>query len=80
LQTVSFLLIGVVIVDGFRGTPLSSMNLAGLMTWNLIRPVGLLVLLFAGNLFCMACRSRCHANWRELLESHVLVFSRGASQ
>lgn len=55
LQGASFLLIGAVILDGLRGTPLSSMNLAGLMTWNLIRPIGLLVLLFAGNLFCMAC-------------------------
>jgi cytochrome c oxidase assembly factor CtaG/ferredoxin len=55
LQAVSLLVIGVVIVDGLRGTPLSSMNLAGAMTWNVIRPIGLLALLVAGNLFCMAC-------------------------
>jgi cytochrome c oxidase assembly factor CtaG/ferredoxin len=55
LQTLSLLMMSLVIVDGLSGTPLSSMNLAGLMTWNVIRPIGLIVLLFAGNLFCMAC-------------------------
>jgi len=55
LQALSFLAMIVVILDGLRGTPLSSLNLAGLMSWNVIRPLALLALLVAGNFFCMAC-------------------------
>jgi cytochrome c oxidase assembly factor CtaG/ferredoxin len=55
LQALSFFAIGAVIADGLRGTPLSSLNLAGLITWNVIRPLALVALLLAGNFFCMAC-------------------------
>jgi ferredoxin len=37
------------------GTRLTSMNLAGAMVWNIFRPLNLLLFIFAGNLFCMAC-------------------------
>ncbi len=55
LQALSLLAMIAVIVDGLHGTPLSSLNLAGLMSWNVIRPLALLTLLVAGNFFCMAC-------------------------
>ena len=31
------------------------MNLAGVLPWNIVRALGVLALLFVGNLFCMAC-------------------------
>jgi cytochrome c oxidase assembly factor CtaG len=55
LQGVSLLLITVVIVHGFSGTRLTSMNLAGALVWNIFRPLNLLLFIFFGNLFCMAC-------------------------
>lgn len=55
LQSVSSLTMTLVIVDGLRGIPLSSMNLAGVAVWNIIRPVSLLLIVIVGNLFCMAC-------------------------
>ncbi len=55
LQTASFLALVAVVVDGLRGTSLSSMNLSGAFAWNLIRPVCLIGILLAGNFFCMAC-------------------------
>ena len=55
LQSASLGAIALVIVDGLRGSPLSSMNLAGTIAWNIIRPVSLVLILLAGNLFCMAC-------------------------
>jgi cytochrome c oxidase assembly factor CtaG len=55
LQVVSLGMITAVIVHGLRGTPLTSMNLAGSMVWNIVRPINLLVFFVAGNLFCMAC-------------------------
>jgi len=55
LQAVSLLVITGVIVHGFWGTRLTSMNLAGAMVWNIFRPLNLLLFIFAGNLFCMAC-------------------------
>ncbi|HWA96689.1 MAG TPA: cytochrome c oxidase assembly protein [Terracidiphilus sp.] len=55
LQSAAFLALAAVVVDGLRGTPLSSMNLAGALAWNFIRPVCLIAILLAGNFFCMAC-------------------------
>ena len=55
LQAISLLLMCLVIEDGFVGHPMAAMNVAGVLPWNVVRAVGVLVLLFAGNLFCMAC-------------------------
>jgi cytochrome c oxidase assembly factor CtaG/polyferredoxin len=55
LQAISLVVMGVVIADGFIGHPMAAMNLAGVLPWNVVRAVGVLGLLFAGNLFCMAC-------------------------
>ncbi|MFL6428857.1 MAG: cytochrome c oxidase assembly protein, partial [Acidobacteriaceae bacterium] len=55
LQAVSLLVMCVVIADGFRGHPMAAMNAAGVLPWNILRALGVLALLFVGNLFCMAC-------------------------
>jgi cytochrome c oxidase assembly factor CtaG/polyferredoxin len=55
LQAASLLVMSIVIADGFAGHPMAAMNLAGVLPWNILRALGILVLLFAGNLFCMAC-------------------------
>jgi cytochrome c oxidase assembly factor CtaG/polyferredoxin len=55
LQAISLLLMCVVIADGFVGHPMTAMNLAGVLPWNVLRALGVLALLFVGNLFCMAC-------------------------
>ncbi len=55
LQAISLLVMCVVIADGFHGHPMAAMNLAGVLPWNILRALGVLALLFAGNLFCMAC-------------------------
>src|SRR6202000_1668263 len=31
------------------------MNIAGIGVWDIVRPVALLLILFVGNIFCMAC-------------------------
>jgi cytochrome c oxidase assembly factor CtaG/ferredoxin len=55
LQAISLLVMCVVVADGFIGHPMTAMNLAGVLPWNIVRALGVLALLFAGNLFCMAC-------------------------
>jgi cytochrome c oxidase assembly factor CtaG/ferredoxin len=55
LQTISLLVMCIVIAHGFAGHPMTAMNLAGVLPWNIVRALGLLALLFVGNLFCMAC-------------------------
>ena len=45
----------VVVIDGFFGPKTSAMNLAGVLPWTHWRGLAVLVLLFAGNLLCMAC-------------------------
>ena len=55
LQAVSLLVMCIVIAHGFIGHPMAAMNLAGVMPWNVVRALGVLALLFVGNLFCMAC-------------------------
>jgi cytochrome c oxidase assembly factor CtaG len=55
LQAASLAVMVVVIADGFIGHPMAAMNMAGVLPWNIVRAVGVLALLFAGNLFCMAC-------------------------
>jgi cytochrome c oxidase assembly factor CtaG len=55
LQSVSFLIALAVIADGFFGHPMSAMNLAGILPWTFARALGVVALLVAGNVFCMAC-------------------------
>ncbi|MGA7521148.1 MAG: cytochrome c oxidase assembly protein [Acidobacteriaceae bacterium] len=55
LQGLSFVLIAAVIVDGLFGVQVGGMNLAGAAVWNIVRPLSLVLLLFATNVFCMAC-------------------------
>jgi polyferredoxin len=55
LQAISLVVMCIVIADGFIGHPMAAMNLAGVLPWNVVRAGGVLGLLFAGNLFCMAC-------------------------
>lgn len=55
LQSLTLLLIAALILDGLQGTPLSGLNLAGSLLWNILRPLNLLLFFVAGNLFCMAC-------------------------
>jgi cytochrome c oxidase assembly factor CtaG len=43
------------IVDGLRGPQIAAVNLAGVLPWIHWRGVLILVLLVAGNFFCMAC-------------------------
>jgi cytochrome c oxidase assembly factor CtaG/ferredoxin len=55
LQAVSLTVTALVIAHGFFGHQMGAMNLAGIVPWNVVRVFGVLALLFAGNLFCMAC-------------------------
>jgi cytochrome c oxidase assembly factor CtaG/ferredoxin len=55
LQAISLIVMAVVITHGFLGHPMAAMNLAGVVPWNIMRALGVLALVFAGNLFCMAC-------------------------
>ena len=44
-----------VAVDGFFGPQVAPLNLAGVLPWTYWRGFAVIALLFAGNLFCMAC-------------------------
>ena len=55
MQIPLFLLAAVMIVHGFLGPQLAPRNLSTLFTWVHYRGALVLVLLAAGNLFCMAC-------------------------
>lgn len=55
LQIVSTLALALIVFDGLHGTPIAFLNLAGILSWNVLRPVFLLLLLAVGNVFCMAC-------------------------
>lgn len=55
LQVLMFGLALLVIVDGFLGPQMSPMNLAGVLPWIHWRGLLVIVLLVAGNFFCMAC-------------------------
>ncbi|HEY4313484.1 MAG TPA: cytochrome c oxidase assembly protein [Pirellulales bacterium] len=55
LQCGLFLLATVIVIDGFTGPDVAPLNLAGVLPWVHWRGILVLTLLFAGNLFCMAC-------------------------
>jgi cytochrome c oxidase assembly factor CtaG len=54
-QAVMFLLAIIVIADGLFGHQMGSMNLAGVLPWTHWRGLVVIVLLAAGNFFCMTC-------------------------
>lgn len=55
LQSVLFLIALGLVLHGFLGPQLAPRNLATLLAWVHYRGLVVLVLLFVGNLFCMAC-------------------------
>jgi cytochrome c oxidase assembly factor CtaG/ferredoxin len=55
LQATLLVLAIAVIVDGIFGPQVSSANLAGVLPWTYWRVFVIIVLLAAGNFFCMAC-------------------------
>jgi cytochrome c oxidase assembly factor CtaG/polyferredoxin len=55
LQALMLLASAAIIVDGFFGHPMSSMNLATVVPWTYARALFVLALLLVGNLFCMSC-------------------------
>jgi cytochrome c oxidase assembly factor CtaG/ferredoxin len=55
IQIAMLLLAIAVILDGVRGSQSSSVNLAGVLPWTYWRAFVVIVLLAAGNFFCMAC-------------------------
>ncbi len=55
LQVVLFAIAVIMIVHGFTGPDMAPRNLATLLTWIHYRGVLILVLVVAGNLFCMGC-------------------------
>jgi polyferredoxin len=54
-QTALLAVAAVIIVDGLFGPQISPLNLAGVLPWIHWRGLVVLVLLVAGNFFCMAC-------------------------
>lgn len=54
-QTAMFLLAVAVMADGFLGTQIGPMNLAGVLPWIHWRALSIFALLAVGNIFCMAC-------------------------
>jgi len=55
IQSGMLLLAGIVMLDGFFGTQVAPMNLAGVLPWTYWRGLAVIALLMAGNVFCMAC-------------------------
>ncbi len=55
LQSAMFALAAVVVLDGLFGPQVSSVNLAGVLPWLHWSGISAIVLLSAGNVFCMVC-------------------------
>jgi cytochrome c oxidase assembly factor CtaG/polyferredoxin len=55
LQAIMFVTALAVAADGFFGPQVAPLNLAGVLPWTYWRGFAVIALLFAGNLFCMAC-------------------------
>ena len=54
LAQVGMLLVAIAVVaDGFRGTPVAALNLAGVLPWIHWRALSMVALLLVGNLFCL---------------------------
>ena len=54
-QAGMLLLAVAVMADGFRGTQVAAMNMAGVLPWIHWRALSVLALLVVGNVFCMVC-------------------------
>lgn len=55
MQCTMLLLAVAIIIDGFLGPETSPMNLAGVLPWTHWRALTVVLLLVAGNFFCMSC-------------------------
>lgn len=61
---VAMLLVAIaVMADGFTGTQIAPLNLAGTLPWIHWRGLSILALLLIGNLFCMACPFTLVRDW-----------------
>ncbi len=63
IQGMALLLAVGVVVDGFRGPPVASANLAGVLPWLVWRGLWVVVLLAVGNLFCFGCPLMLVRDW-----------------
>lgn len=54
-QLLSLVVAAIVIVDGFRGSRMGAMNLAGVVPWTWVRTFVVFGLLAVANVFCFAC-------------------------
>jgi cytochrome c oxidase assembly factor CtaG/ferredoxin len=54
-QWAMLLLAAIVMADGFRGTQVAPLNMAGVLPWVYWRALSVFALLVVGNVFCMAC-------------------------
>jgi len=55
VQSLMFLLVLVIVIDGLFGPQMGPMNLAGVLPWTHWRGLSVIALLAVGNVFCMAC-------------------------
>lgn len=55
VQIFTFAVMAAVILDGLFGVQVAPLNLAGAAVWNIVRPLSLVLLLVAANVFCFAC-------------------------
>lgn len=62
-QVLALLVAVGVMVDGFRGPPVASANLAGVLPWMVWRGLWVGVLLAVGNLFCFGCPLMLVRDW-----------------
>lgn len=63
VQGMALLMAVGVMVDGFRGAPVASANLAGVLPWLVWRGFWVVVLLAVGNLFCFGCPLMLVRDW-----------------
>lgn len=62
-QSAMLLLAIAIMADGFFGTQIAPLNLAGVLPWIHWRAFSILALLVVGNLFCMACPFTLVSDW-----------------
>ena len=55
LQFCSVVAMSLVVVDGLCGVQIGPFNAAGALLWDIVRPINLILLLLAANVFCMSC-------------------------
>jgi polyferredoxin len=70
---VAMLLVAIaVMADGFMGSPVAPLNLAGTLPWIHWRSLSIAALLLVGNVFCMACPFTLVRDWaRRLLPANL---------